>query len=87
MRVVVAGSSDREPADELFERRSKAANELGADLDVIHAWKLNSGYDDIISRRVSEASCNRDQKDSDQADAGALAGGVSGGPGASPCRP
>lgn len=60
---VVAGFKSANQSDELFEAAFSSAQELGAELEVLHAWKLSGGYDDIIARRVSEASSNRDQKD------------------------
>jgi nucleotide-binding universal stress UspA family protein len=60
--VVVAGFKSTAHSAELFEAAFRAADELGVDLDVVHAWKLNGFYDDIIIRRVSEAATNRDQK-------------------------
>jgi nucleotide-binding universal stress UspA family protein len=60
--VVVAGFKSTAHSAELFEAAFRAADECGADLDVVHAWKLNGYYDDIIIRRVSEATTNRDQK-------------------------
>jgi nucleotide-binding universal stress UspA family protein len=61
-RRVVLGFKSAAHADELFAAGFQAAEELGAELELIHAWKLSSGYDDIIARRVSEATWNRDQK-------------------------
>lgn len=60
-RVVVGYKSAAHSA-ELFQAGFRAAAELGAELEVVHAWKLPSGYDDIIARRVSEAALNREQK-------------------------
>ena len=60
-RVVVALKSAEHSA-ELFEAAFRDADELGAELSVVHAWKLPGVYDDIIARRVTEATCNREQK-------------------------
>jgi len=60
-RVVVAFKSAEHSA-ELFEAAFRDADELGAELSVVHAWKLPGAYDDIIARRVTEATCNREQK-------------------------
>jgi len=60
-RVVVAFKSPEHSA-ELFEAAFSDADELGAEIHVVHAWKLPGMYDDIISRRVSEATSNREQK-------------------------
>ncbi|HET8663733.1 MAG TPA: universal stress protein [Nocardioides sp.] len=63
-RRVVAGFKSSEHSAELFEAAFRAADELGAELEIVHAWKLSSGYDDMIARRVSEAATNREQKQS-----------------------
>jgi nucleotide-binding universal stress UspA family protein len=60
---VVAGFKSSDHSAELFEASFRAAVELGAELEILHAWKLSSGYDDMIVRRVSEAATNRDHKD------------------------
>jgi nucleotide-binding universal stress UspA family protein len=60
-RVVVGYKSTAHSA-ELFEAAFLAAEELGAEIEVVHAWKLPGGYDDIIAGRVSEATWNREQK-------------------------
>lgn len=59
---VVLGFKSPAHADELFDAGFRTAAELGAELEVLHAWKLSAGYDDVIAHRVSEASSNRDQK-------------------------
>jgi nucleotide-binding universal stress UspA family protein len=59
---VVLGFKSAAHSAELFEAGFRAADELDADLEIVHAWRLSSGYDDIIARRVSEPSWNRDQK-------------------------
>jgi nucleotide-binding universal stress UspA family protein len=68
-RRVVAGFKSSEHSAELFEAAFRAADDLrttegSAELEVVHAWKLSSGYDDMIARRVSEAATNREQKQS-----------------------
>ncbi|MGC4112046.1 MAG: universal stress protein [Nocardioides sp.] len=60
---VVVGYKSSEHADELFDAGFRAAARLGARLEVVHAWKLAGGYDDIIAGRVSEPGWNREQKD------------------------
>jgi nucleotide-binding universal stress UspA family protein len=60
-RVVIGYKSSAHSA-ELFQAGFRAAEDLGAEIEVVHAWKLPSGYDDIIARRVSEATLNREQK-------------------------
>jgi nucleotide-binding universal stress UspA family protein len=59
---VVAGFKAPHHAAELFRAAFGTAEVLGAELEILHAWKLSSGYDDMIARRVSEASVNHDQK-------------------------
>jgi nucleotide-binding universal stress UspA family protein len=59
---VVLGFKSSDHAAELFEAGFRMAQQLGAEVEVLHAWKLSGGYDDIIARRVTEASSNRDQK-------------------------
>ena len=59
---VVAGFKSVRHSAELFDAAFRAADELGADLEILHAWKLPGGYDDMIARRVSEPTWNRDQK-------------------------
>jgi nucleotide-binding universal stress UspA family protein len=60
---IVAGFKSSEHSAELFGAAFAAADDLGAQLEVLHAWKLSSGYDDMIARRVSEATTNRKQED------------------------
>ena len=60
---VVAGFKSSDHSAELFGAAFSAADMSTAELEVLHAWKLPSGYDDMIVRRVSEAATNRDQKD------------------------
>jgi hypothetical protein len=60
-RIAVAFKS-AEHSGELFEAAFRDADELGAELYVVHAWKLPGVYDDIVARRVSEATSNREQK-------------------------
>jgi nucleotide-binding universal stress UspA family protein len=59
---VVVGFKSATHSDELFEAGFRTADELGAELEVLHAWRLSGGYDDIIASRVSEPTLNRDQK-------------------------
>jgi nucleotide-binding universal stress UspA family protein len=60
---VVAGFKTPRHAAELFAAAFPAAEECGADLVVLHAWRLHSAYDDMIVQRVSETAVNREQKD------------------------
>jgi nucleotide-binding universal stress UspA family protein len=59
---VIVGFKSAEHSSELFDAAFREADELGGELVVVHAWKLAGGYDDIIARRVSEATCNREQR-------------------------
>ena len=52
-RVVAAFKSPHHCA-ELFDRAFELAARDGSELVVLHAWKLASGYDDIVSGRVAE---------------------------------
>jgi nucleotide-binding universal stress UspA family protein len=61
-RRVVAAFKSSDHSAELFATAFRTAQELAAELEIVHAWKLSSGYDDMIARRVSEASTNRDHK-------------------------
>lgn len=61
-RLVVAGFKGPDHAAELFDAAFDAADGLAAELEIVHAWKLPTGYDDMIARRVSEPAWNRDQK-------------------------
>lgn len=59
---VVVGYKSAAHSSELFEAAFRAAEDLHAEIEVVHAWKLSGGYDDMIVRRVSEATLNREQK-------------------------
>jgi nucleotide-binding universal stress UspA family protein len=59
---VVAGFKSADHSAELFATAFRDAEELGAEVQVVHAWKLPVGYDDMIARRVAEATWNREQK-------------------------
>lgn len=59
---VVAGFKSGAHAAELFDAGFRAADDLGADLDVVHAWRLAGCYDDMVAGRVSEPTTNREQK-------------------------
>lgn len=59
---VVAGFKSARSAPELFYAAFRTADELGAELEVLHAWKLPGVYDDMIARRVQEATWNREQR-------------------------
>jgi nucleotide-binding universal stress UspA family protein len=59
---VVLGFKSTDHSAELLDAAFRTADEIGAELEVVHAWKLSVGYDDIIARRVSEPTWNRDRK-------------------------
>jgi nucleotide-binding universal stress UspA family protein len=50
---VVVGIKDAGRAAELVATGMEQAHRLGTELVIIHAWKLASGYDDIVANRVS----------------------------------
>ncbi len=49
---VVVGVKDTESAADLVASGMALADELGAELVIVHAWRAPSGYDDIIARRT-----------------------------------
>jgi nucleotide-binding universal stress UspA family protein len=49
---VVVGIKDPERSGELVEAGLTEAEELGAELVLVHAWRAPSGYDDIIATRA-----------------------------------
>lgn len=51
--IVVVGVKSPSHARELMADAFAVASERGARLVVLHAWKLASGYDDIVADRVS----------------------------------
>lgn len=61
-RRVVAGYKSSHHSAELFESAFPVAEELGAELVVLHAWKLEGVYDDVISGRVEEARWNAEER-------------------------
>lgn len=58
---VLVGFKSPQHAPELFARAFALANTGGADLAVLHAWKLPSVYDDVVTNRVSEARWREEQ--------------------------
>lgn len=50
-RVVVGIAETEESSDSLQEAFTRAA-ELGASLTIVHAWKIDNAYEDIIFERV-----------------------------------
>jgi nucleotide-binding universal stress UspA family protein len=60
-RRVVAGYQSSEHSVELFEDAFVVAEELKAELVVLHAWKLEGVYDDLLAGRVEEKRWNGEQ--------------------------
>lgn len=52
-RVVVGYKSPRH-STELFDEAFELADQLGAELVVLHAWRLASAYDDMVAGRVEQ---------------------------------
>ena len=59
---VVVGVKDPEHAADLVDAGLALADELDAELVVLHAWKAPSGYDDIIVNRTEADEYVRHQK-------------------------
>jgi nucleotide-binding universal stress UspA family protein len=59
---VVVGVKDTEHAADLVHAGLALADELNAELVVVHAWKAPSGYDDIIVNRTEADEYVRHQK-------------------------
>ncbi len=59
-RVVVGYKSPRHSV-ELFDEAFTLADELGAELVVLHAWKLPSAYDDLVAARAPGDRWNADE--------------------------
>ena len=59
---VVVGFKAPQHAAELLATAFSAAEGVGSEVVVVHAWKLPSAYDDIIAHHVAEASVNGEQK-------------------------
>jgi nucleotide-binding universal stress UspA family protein len=59
-RVVVGYKSPRHSV-ELFDEAFALADELGAELVVLHAWKLPSAYDDLVAARVQADAWTADE--------------------------
>jgi nucleotide-binding universal stress UspA family protein len=60
---IVVGVKDPEHAGDLVAAGLALADELGAELVVLHAWKAPSGYDDIIVSRTEGDEHARTQRD------------------------
>ncbi|WP_036227190.1 universal stress protein [Marmoricola sp. URHB0036] len=60
---IVVGVKDPEHAGDLVGAGLALADELGAELVVLHAWKAPSGYDDIIVNRTEGDEYARRQRD------------------------
>lgn len=58
---VVAGYKSSEHSAELFEDAFVVAEEMNAELVVLHAWKLDGVYDDVVAGRVEEKRWNGEQ--------------------------
>jgi nucleotide-binding universal stress UspA family protein len=58
---VVAGYKSSEHSAELFEDAFVVAEEMKAELVVLHAWKLEGVYDDVVGGRVEEKRWNGEQ--------------------------
>jgi nucleotide-binding universal stress UspA family protein len=60
-RRVVAGYKASEHSAELFEDAFVVAEEMDAELVVLHAWRLEGVYDDVVAGRVEEQRWNGEQ--------------------------
>lgn len=60
---VVAGFKSPQHAPELLAAAFARATQLGAELVVLHAWRLPGAYDALVAERVQDATLNREQKD------------------------
>jgi nucleotide-binding universal stress UspA family protein len=61
-RRVVAGFKSSRHAPELFEDAFAVAEALEAELVVLHAWKLEGMYDDVITGRIEEERWNVEER-------------------------
>jgi nucleotide-binding universal stress UspA family protein len=61
-RRVVAGYKSPRHSAELFEDAFTVAAELDAELVVLHAWKVEGMYDDMLSDRVQEDRWNAEER-------------------------
>lgn len=57
-RIVIGWRSPERPTD-LLAAGFELAQSRGAELVVLHAWKLQSGYDDIVANRVAAEEWGR----------------------------
>jgi nucleotide-binding universal stress UspA family protein len=60
---VVAGFKSSQHAPELLAAAFARAEQLGAELVVLHAWQLPGAYDALAAAEVPDATFNREQKD------------------------
>ncbi len=60
---VIVGVKDVEHAGDLVSAGLALADGLGAELDVLHAWKAPSGYDDMLAIRTYAVEYGRTQTD------------------------
>ncbi|MGA8246886.1 MAG: universal stress protein [Nocardioides sp.] len=58
---VVVGFKSPQHSVELFDEAFALADGLGADLVVVHAWKLPSAYDDMVAARVRADDWNAEE--------------------------
>jgi nucleotide-binding universal stress UspA family protein len=58
---VVVGVKNSESAAEIVAAGLSLADELGAELVIIHAWKAPSGYDDLFANRTDADEYGRQQ--------------------------
>ncbi|MET0839883.1 MAG: universal stress protein, partial [Marmoricola sp.] len=56
---IVVGLKSRKDASDLLRAGLELAHECKAELVVVHAWKLDSGYDDIVANRVDADTYGR----------------------------
>jgi len=61
-RRVVAGYKSSHHSAELFEDAFPVAEALKAELVVLHAWKLEGVYDDVIAGRIEEERWNAEER-------------------------
>jgi nucleotide-binding universal stress UspA family protein len=58
---VVVGYKSPQHCVELFDEAFSLADQRGAELVVLHAWKLPSAYDDLVAARVQAESWNAEE--------------------------
>jgi nucleotide-binding universal stress UspA family protein len=60
-RRIVVGFKSSAHASELFDAAFRLADEIGAEIVVLHAWRLQGVYDDIIADRVEVERWQREE--------------------------